>query len=137
MNRIALNHTKVHISAPKETKGAPLSTDLSGIGLRLREVRKSNDLTQPVMAAAIDVSDRTYKYYEQEKRELPALAAVKISDRFNTNLEWLLTGNGQVLEGDNPALAEGSRGSLCDLSSHTLSPQHSQGVAEGTEVLLL
>lgn len=80
--------------------------DLSGIGLRLKEVRKSNDLTQPVIAAAIDVSDRTYKYYEQEKRELPALAAVKISDRFNVSLEWLLTGNGPILKGDNPALAE-------------------------------
>ena len=96
----------MHTYALKEIKGALLSTDLSGIGLRLRDVRKNNDLTQPVMAAAIDVSDRTYKYYEQEKRELPALAAVKISDRFNINLEWLLTGNGQVLKGDNPALAE-------------------------------
>ena len=72
-----------------------LSTDLSGIGLRLRRIRKQNDLTQPVMAASIDVSDRTYKYYEQEKRDLPALAAVKISVDFNIALDWLLTGHGR------------------------------------------
>lgn len=83
-----------------------MSTDLSGIGLRLREIRKNNDLTQPVMAAAIDVSDRTYKYYEQEKRELPALAAVKISEAFGVTLEWLLTGRGKVYKSDDPELAE-------------------------------
>jgi len=83
-----------------------LSTDLSGIGLRLREIRKDNDLTQPVMAAAIDVSDRTYKYYEQEKREMPALAAVKISEAFAINLEWLLTGVGKAHKSNDPELAE-------------------------------
>ncbi len=85
-----------------------MSTNLSGIGLRLREIRKNNDLTQPVMAAAIDVSDRTYKYYEQEKRELPALAAVKISEGFGVTLEWLLTGRGKVHKSDDPELAEAS-----------------------------
>lgn len=85
-----------------------MSTNLSGIGLRLREIRKNNDLTQPVMAAAIDVSDRTYKYYEQEKRELPALAAVKISEGFGVTLEWLLTGRGKVHKSNDPELAEAS-----------------------------
>lgn len=58
------------------------------------------------MAAAIDVSDRTYKYYEQEKRELPALAAIKICERFNINIEWLLTGKGRELKSDGPHLSE-------------------------------
>lgn len=83
-----------------------MSTELVGIGLRLREIRKANDLTQPVMAAAIDVSDRTYKYYEQEKRELPAVAALKVCRRFNVNLEWLLSGEGKQLKSDDPGLAE-------------------------------
>lgn len=88
------------------TQRCILSTDLSGIGLRLREIRKINDITQPVMAAAIDVSDRAYKYYEQEKRELPALAAVNISEAFRINLEWLLTGRGKIHKSDDPELAE-------------------------------
>ncbi|MBQ4824342.1 helix-turn-helix transcriptional regulator [Leisingera sp. HS039] len=83
-----------------------MSTDLSGIGLRLRKIRKDNDLTQPVMAAVIDVSDRTYKYYEQEKRELPALAAVKICEAFGVNLEWLLIGRGQAQKGEDPDLEQ-------------------------------
>ncbi|ASM72921.1 MULTISPECIES: helix-turn-helix domain-containing protein [Roseobacteraceae] len=83
-----------------------MSTDLNGIGLRLREIRKINNITQPVMAAAIDVSDRAYKYYEQEKRELPTLAAVNISEAFSINLEWLLTGRGKVRKSDDPQLAE-------------------------------
>ena len=83
-----------------------MSTGLYGIGLRLREIRKVHDITQPVMAAAIDVSDRTYKYYEQEKRDLPAAAAVEISDRFKVSLVWLLTGRGTFQNGDTPSLAE-------------------------------
>jgi len=83
-----------------------MSISLYGIGQRLKNVRKKHDLIQPVMAAAIDVSDRTYKYYEQEKRELPALAAVKICERFNINLEWLLTGKGRELKSDDPHLSE-------------------------------
>ena len=83
-----------------------MSTDLSGIGLRLREVRKDKEKTQPVMAAVIDVSDRTYKYYEQERRELPALAALKICEAFDVNLEWLLAGRGQMRRSDAPEFAE-------------------------------
>lgn len=83
-----------------------MSTELSGIGLRLREVRKANDLTQQVMAAAIEVTDRTYKNYEQEKRDLPAAAAITICDSFNVSLDWLLAGRGKVKKGDSPDLAE-------------------------------
>lgn len=95
-----------------------MSTGLSGIGLRLREIRKTHDITQPVMAAAIDVSDRTYKYYEQEKRDLPAAAAVEISNRFGINLVWLLTGQGNPKKSDDPELAETC--SLAVLSEHKL-----------------
>ena len=83
-----------------------MSTELSGIGLRLREIRKTNDLTQQVMAAAIDVTDRTYKNYEQEKRDLPAAAAITICDAFGVSLEWLLAGRGKARSSDNPELAE-------------------------------
>ena len=95
-----------------------MSTTLSGIGPRLREVRKNYDLTQPVMAAAIDVSDRTYKYYEQEKRDLPAAAAVEICDRFGVSLVWLLTGRGNPNKSDDPGLAESC--SLAVLAEHQL-----------------
>lgn len=89
-----------------DTQRRQLSIALHGIGLRLREIRKLFELTQPVMAAAIEVSDRAYKYYEQEKRELPAIVAVRISKRFKINLEWLLTGQGKIVKSDDPALIE-------------------------------
>lgn len=60
------------------------------------------------MAAAIDVTDRTYKNYEQEKRDLPATAAITICDAFNVSLEWLLAGRGKVRNSDDPELAESS-----------------------------
>lgn len=93
-----------------------MSTDLSGVGLRLREIRKNKEKTQPVMAAVIDVSDRTYKYYEQEKRELPASAALKICEAFEVNLEWLLTGRGQMQRSDAPEFAQAC--SLAVLEEH-------------------
>jgi transcriptional regulator with XRE-family HTH domain len=57
------------------------------------------------VAAAIDVTDRTYKNYEQEKRDLPSAAAVEISRRFGVSLVWLLTGQGNSTSGDDPELA--------------------------------
>ncbi len=84
---------------------AQMSSDLIGIGLRLREIRKIHDLTQSVMAAKIDVSDRACKYYEQEKRDIPAHAAAKICESFDVNLEWLLLGRGTAQKGTNPDLA--------------------------------
>ena len=73
-----------------------MSTILSGIGLRLREVRRIYDLTQPVMATQAEVSDRTYKDYEMEKRPISAEAAAKISREFDIDLNWLLLGEGKM-----------------------------------------
>lgn len=55
-------------------------------------VRKKNGFTQSVMAAKLGIADRTYNYYEQEKRELPSSVAVRFCDLFSTNLAWLLVG---------------------------------------------
>lgn len=74
-----------------------MSNSLEGVGLRMLSVRKQEGFTQSVMAAKLDISDRTYNYYEQEKRELPTSVAIRFCDLFEVDLAWLLIGNSKLI----------------------------------------
>jgi len=78
-----------------------MSIELSGIGLRLLKLRKQSGYTQSVMAAKLDIADRTYKFYELERRELPAPIAVKICGLFEADITWLLTGHESAISQSN------------------------------------
>ncbi len=90
---MGLNSTNQHICANIGMKVDRMSTGMVGVGLRMLSVRKRLNYTQSVMAAKLDISDRAYTNYEQEKRELPAAVAVRFCDLFSTDLKWLLTGD--------------------------------------------
>jgi len=81
-----------------------MSSDLDGVGLRLLSVRKRLGFTQSVMAAKLDIADRSYTYYEQEKRELPSSVAVRFSRLFEVELDWLLTGSEGTVSKSEQAL---------------------------------
>ena len=93
-----------------------MSMDAGEVGVRLLELRKELGFTQPVMAAKLDVADRTYKYYETGKRDLPASVAVKISVQFDVDLTWLFTGQGRKKKVDMSALLEATVLALLDLA---------------------
>lgn len=78
-----------------------MSIELSGIGLRLLKLRKQSGYTQSVMAAKLDIADRTYKFYELERRELPAPIAVKICELFEVDITWLLSGQESAISHSN------------------------------------
>lgn len=76
---------------------------MSGIGSRLLEVRKKTGLNQAEFGQLFDLSDRGYKNYEQEIRDLPVKTAIQICTKFKISANWLLLGHGAK---DVPSLSE-------------------------------
>ncbi len=69
-----------------------MSNEIHGVGLRMFNVRKEQNLTQAITAAKLDISTKTYIYYEQEKREIPASIAARFCNLFDIDIGWLLLG---------------------------------------------
>jgi transcriptional regulator with XRE-family HTH domain len=68
------------------------------VGKRLLEIRKPTGSTQAAFAEAFGISDRAYKNYELDIREIPLGLAIAICERHDVSLSWLATGIG----GKNP-----------------------------------
>ncbi len=64
-------------------------------GLKL--IRKDLDNTQLEMASELGVSVSTYKRYENGDMSIPA-SVLKILAEMNYNINWLLTGEGNMLD---------------------------------------
>lgn len=64
------------------------------IGKRLLEIRKPTGSTQAEFAEAFGISDRAYKNYELDIREIPLELAISISEAHKVSLSWLATGIG-------------------------------------------
>lgn len=60
----------------------------------MREVRLAADFSQAKTAARLSIADRTYKFYELGKREIPLSTALKFCAEFSLELKWLATGKG-------------------------------------------
>ncbi|WP_182417280.1 helix-turn-helix domain-containing protein [Bartonella sp. HY038] len=71
-----------------------MSTLLNRIGDRLREARNKTGYTQAKIAAKLYIADRTYKFYELGRREIPISTALKFCEICAVAPEWLLLGNG-------------------------------------------
>lgn len=63
-----------------------------GIGKRLGEVRNELGLSQSAMAAALDVSPRSYHSYEKGVRGIPVEVIARLSADFNVDSIWLIYG---------------------------------------------
>ena len=64
-------------------------------GLKL--IRKDLDNTQLEMASELGVSVSTYKRYENGDMSIPG-SVLKILAEMNYNINWLLTGEGNMLD---------------------------------------
>ncbi|MFV1564835.1 MULTISPECIES: helix-turn-helix domain-containing protein [Phaeobacter] len=69
-----------------------MSSTFSEIGGRLRELRARTGLNQQDFAETIDTSFRSYRAYENGKRELPTAAILRIHEIMNVSPHWLLLG---------------------------------------------
>ena len=69
------------------------------IGARLAICRSEIGVSQAAMAEAIGVSHRAYHSYEKGKRGVPVEALVKMQDKFEVDVAWLLLGTESVRVG--------------------------------------
>ena len=57
---------------------------------RLRDLREDHDLSQAELAKFLNVSQRTYSYYETGGRDIPIQIFIKLADYYNTSIDYLV-----------------------------------------------
>lgn len=57
---------------------------------RIRELREDKDLTQTQLGKIINVTQRTYSYYENGQRMIPPDILIKLADFHNVSVDYLL-----------------------------------------------
>ncbi len=57
---------------------------------RIRDLREDNDYTQAQVGRLINVSQRTYAYYESGQRMLPPSVLIALADLYGVSVDYLL-----------------------------------------------
>ena len=91
---ILCNHFKVSMDyvigitrTSKSTKKYKFSNEI--IGQRLKEFRKSNEITQTELANILNTTQSTISAYESGKTTLLTAFALEIVNKYNISLDWL------------------------------------------------
>jgi transcriptional regulator with XRE-family HTH domain len=73
-------------------------SSLAGIGSRLHQMRTELGYSQSKIAAALSISDRSYKNYEADKTDLPLATALNFCKIFSVDLNWLIQGRASLTQ---------------------------------------
>ena len=57
---------------------------------RIRDLREDRDLTQAQVGRAINVSQRTYAYYESGQRMVPPHVLCALADFYQVSVDYIL-----------------------------------------------
>jgi transcriptional regulator with XRE-family HTH domain len=57
---------------------------------RIKELREDNDLTQTQVGEAINITQRTYSYYETGQRMMPPEVLIKLAKFYGTTVDYIL-----------------------------------------------
>jgi len=58
--------------------------------LRLRDLREDKELTQEALSQAINISQRSYSYYERGEHLIPPEILCRLADYYQTSVDYLL-----------------------------------------------
>ena len=58
--------------------------------LRLRDLREDQDLTQEELSKAINITQRSYSYYERGAHMVPPEILCRLADYYHTSVDYLL-----------------------------------------------
>lgn len=58
--------------------------------MRLKDLREDNDLTQEQVALILNCARNTYTQYENEKRQIPIDALIKLSRYYKTSIDYIV-----------------------------------------------
>ena len=64
---------------------------------RIRDLREDKDLSQTRVAKEINVSQRTYSYYENGERTIPPEVLVALAKYHNVTVDYILDGINKYL----------------------------------------
>ncbi|MBQ8982920.1 MAG: helix-turn-helix transcriptional regulator [Lachnospiraceae bacterium] len=56
----------------------------------MRDLREDHDLTQAELGKILNISQRTYSYYEKGEHDIPPEILVKLALYYNTSIDYLL-----------------------------------------------
>ena len=65
---------------------------------RIRDLRADKDLSQTRVAKEINVSQRTYSYYENGERTIPPEVLVALAKYHNVTVDYIL----EIIDDPNP-----------------------------------
>ena len=58
--------------------------------MRLKDLREDNDIPQRVIAEYLHIKQNTYSQYENEQRQLPIDALVKLAKFYSVSTDYIL-----------------------------------------------
>ncbi len=58
--------------------------------MRLRDLREDRDLTQQTVAEYLHIRQNTYSQYENERRQIPVEALIRLATYYETSTDYLL-----------------------------------------------
>ena len=58
--------------------------------MRLKELREDADLQQRVLADYLNIRQNTYSQYENEQRQIPIDALIKLAKFYNVSTDYIL-----------------------------------------------
>ena len=58
--------------------------------MRLRDLREDSDLTQQAVANFLNIKQSTYSQYENEKRQIPIEALIKLAGYYKVSTDYIL-----------------------------------------------
>ena len=57
---------------------------------RIRDLREDADITQTELGNILNLSQRTYAYYESGQRTIPPEILIKLADYYETSVDYIL-----------------------------------------------
>lgn len=57
---------------------------------RIRDLREDNDLTQNELGKKLNITQRTYAYYESGQRTIPPEVLIALADFYGTTIDYIL-----------------------------------------------
>ena len=65
---------------------------------RIKDLREDKDLTQTQLAKEVNVSQRTYSYYENGERTIPPEVLIALAKFYNVSVDYIL----EISDNPNP-----------------------------------
>lgn len=72
-----------------------------GISERLKQIRLKTNLSQTAFAEILGLAQTTYGPYETGRRSVPDELKFELSQKYNINIHWLVTGEGNMFLTDS------------------------------------